>query len=68
MAMPARARSAKPKTPVRLGMEPRPRCTLCGYLFDLTPLEGDVLEFHTSRDGEKYAGKILVVHQACIDG
>ena len=44
---------------IRMGTEPRPRCALCGYPFGLTPLEGDMLEFHTSGDGEKYAGKIM---------
>ena len=45
---------------IRLGTELRPRCVLCGNSLDLLPLEGDVLEFHTSGNGEKYTGKVLV--------
>ena len=44
---------------IRLGTEPRPRCVLCGNSLDLVLLEGDLLDFYTSGDGEEYAGKIM---------
>ncbi len=55
---------------IRLGAEPRPRCVLCGNSLDLVPLKGQLLEFYTSGNGEKYAGKILACesdHEYLLD-